>query len=120
MEFQAIFAGSLLTLILLTALHFLLWPYRKIMRRVHSYVVGTACIGVGVTLAAFLLGDWLIAITFWAVCGPGGLVIASAWLIRWIIEELAAGNNMAARIIARAEERLNNAVVSGESDDRRN
>ena len=120
MEFQAIFAGSLLTLVLLITAHLLLWPYRTIMRRVHSYVVGTTCIGVGVTLAAFLMGQWVIAITFWAVAGPGGCAVASAWLIRWIVEERAAGNGMAARIIQRAEERLNNAVVSGERDDRRN
>ena len=120
MEFQAIFAGSFLTLTLLVAFHFLLWPYRKIMRRVHSYVVGTACIGVGVTLAAFLMDQWIVAITFWAVTGPGGLAVASAWLIRWIIDERAGGASMAARIIQRAEERLSNAVVSGESDNRRN
>lgn len=120
MEFQAIFTGSLLTLILLVASHLLLWPYRKIMRRVHSYVIGTACIGLGITLAAFLLNQWIIAITFWAVAGPGGFAIASAWLIRWIIEERGRGDSMAARIIQVAEERLNRAVVSGESDNRRN
>lgn len=120
MEFQAIFAGSLLTLTLLITAHFLLWPYRKIMRRVHSYVVGTTCIGVGVTLAAFLMEQWIVAITFWAVCGPGGLAIAGMWLARWIIEEREKGNSMAARIIQRAETRLSNGVVPGESDDRRN
>ena len=120
MEFQAIFAGSLLTLVLLLTLHVSLWPYRKIMRRVHSYVVGTACIGVGVTLAAFLMGQWLIAITFWAVTGPGGFAVATAWLVRWIIEERGKSDSTAARIIARAEERLSRAVVSGEPGDRRN
>lgn len=120
MESQSIFAGSLLTLILLITAHLLLWPYRKIMRRVHSYVVGTTCIGVGITLAAFLMGEWIIAITFWAVAGPGGLAIATAWLIRWIVEERAQGDSMAAHIIQRAEERLNRAVVSGEPNDRRN
>jgi hypothetical protein len=120
MEFQAIFAGSLLTLILLVSLHFALWKYRKIMRRVHNYVIGTACIGLGVTLAAFLLNQWLIAITFWAVAGPGGFAIAAAWLIRWIIEERGKGDSMAARIVQIAEERLNRVVVPGESNDRRN
>lgn len=120
MEFQAIFAGSLLTLVLLVTAHFLLWPYRKIMRRVHSYVVGTACIGLGITLAAFLMGQWIVAITFWAVAGPGGCAVATAWLVRWIVEEKRNGSSMAARIIQRAEEKLTNGVVSGESDSRRN
>jgi hypothetical protein len=120
MEFQSIFTGSLLTLVLLVTSHLLLWPYRKIVRRVHAYVIGTTCIGVGVTLAAFLMGEWIIAITFWAVTGPGGLAIASAWLIRWIIEERGKNDSMAARIIQVAGERLNRAVTSGESDDRRN
>lgn len=120
MEFQAIFSGALLTLILLVTAHFILWPYRMIMRRVHSYVVGVTCIGMGVTLAAFLMEHWIVAITFWAVTGPGGLAIASAWLIRWMIAERGRGDSMAARIIQVAEERLNRAVVSGESDDRRN
>lgn len=120
MEFQAIFAGSLLTLTLLVTAHLLLWPYRKIMRRVHSYVVGVTCIGVGITLSAFLMGQWIVAIAFWAVAGPGGCAIATAWLIRWVIEERNRGDSMAARIIQRAEERLNRAVVSGEPDDRRN
>lgn len=120
MEFQAIFAGSLLTLILLMSEHFLLWPYRKIMRRVHSYVLGTASIGLGVTLAAFLMDQWLIALTFWFVAGPGGFAVAAAWLIRWVIEERGKGDTIAALIIARAEEKLNRAIVSGEPRDRRN
>lgn len=120
MEFQSIFAGALLTMTLLIAEHIALWPYRHIIRRVHAYVIGTASIGVGVTLVAFLLNQWLIAIVFWAVCGPGGFAIASAWLVRWLIEERKRGDTAAARIIARAEETLNRAIVSREHDDRRN
>lgn len=120
MEFEAIFAGSLLTLILLVTLHLILWPYRAIMRRVHAYVVGVTCIGMGVTLAAFLMQQWIVAITFWAVTGPGGFAVSALWLWRWIIEERGKGNSRAQRIIQRAEERLNRAVASGESDDRRN
>ena len=120
MEFQAIVAGSLLTLVLLIAEHLALWPYRRIMRRVHAYVIGTASIGMGVTLVAFLLDQWLIAIVFWSVCGPGGFAVAGLWLGRWVIEERQKGDTAAARIIARAEERLNRAIVSGESHDRRN
>ena len=120
MEFQAIVAGSLLTMTLLIAEHLSLWPYRHIIRRVHAYVIGTASIGVGITLVAFLLDEWLIAIVFWAVCGPGGFAIAAAWLIRWVIEERQNGDTAAARIIARAEERLTRAIVPGEQGDRRN
>ena len=107
-------------LVLLLASHLTLWPYRHIMRRVHSYVIGTACIGVGVTVAAFLMQQWIVAITFWFVAGPGGFAIATAWLVRWVLEERDRSDTAARALIAHAEERLNRGIVSGEPDNRRN
>lgn len=118
MEFQAVFAGSFLTCILLIVAHVALWPYRDRMRRVHSYIVGTACIGVGITLTALLLQQWIIAITFWSVAGPGGFAIAAAWWIRGVgVRE--EGVSIADDIIARAKG-IGRAAVSREPDDRRN
>lgn len=116
MEFEALFAGSLLTFVLLVSMHLVLWPYRARLRRVHSYTIGVTCIGCGVTLTAFLLEQWIIAITFWVVTGPGGFAIAVAWWLR----EGGDGLSIADDIIARAKRGIARAAVPREPNDRRN
>ena len=115
MEFEAVFAGSFLTFILLITAHLILWPYRARMRRVHSYTVGTFLIGVGVTMTAFLLGQWIIAITFWCVTGPGGFAVIIAWWLREGGEGLSVDD-----ILEHARKGISRAAVPGESDNRRN
>jgi hypothetical protein len=115
MEFEAIFTGSFLTFVLLVAAHLILWPYRARLRRVHSYVVGVSMIGVGVTMTAFLLGQWIIAITFWAVSGPGGFAVIVAWWLREGGKGLSVDD-----ILEHAKRGISRAAVPGESDHRRN
>lgn len=118
-QFSAIFAGSLLTLILLVCLHLFLWPYQKVLHRLHSYVVGIASIGAGITLTALLLNQWIVAIAFWAIVGPGGFAVAIAYWIRGVEDGRKKYREAAARILRRSEERLNHAV-QGKPDDHRN
>jgi hypothetical protein len=80
----AILTGSIVALALLFAEHVALWPYQERLHQVARYVIGTATIGIGVTLTAALLNVWLIAIAFWCVAGPGGALIVSLWWARGI------------------------------------
>lgn len=69
----AIFLGSCLASALLILSHLALWQRRLSLSA--RYTVGVACIGVGVTISAALLAEWIVAIVFWPVAGAGGATV---------------------------------------------
>ena len=101
----------------LLALHIALWPYREQISKPEAYIIGLGTVGGAVTMIAALLGDWRIAIVFWAVAGAGGVSVGGAYLYRALSTIRDHRRATAQRIITRAEEQLR---VSSEPDDRRN
>lgn len=94
-------AGVLLSALLLTIEHLLLW--RTAIKTTTRYALGTAAIGAGLTLAAALAGEWF-AVLFWPIAVVGGLVV-EGWH-RWRasrgeaapdIEDAFAAGQVAAR-----------------------
>lgn len=73
-----IFLGSCLASALLTLSHLALWQRRLSLSA--RYTVGVACIGVGVTISAALLAEWIIAIVFWPVASAG---FATVVVLHW-------------------------------------
>jgi hypothetical protein len=118
-SFQPIFTGTLLTLFLLAVQHFGLWEIK--MPLVARYILGTASIGAGVTLASYLIGDGLIAGVFWAIAIAGGALIAPLHVWRHFRGQLPADINDAFRAGAIVRRALG--AASGaprKPDDRRN
>lgn len=108
----AIFVGSVVTFLLLLAMHLICWPYRAKMHRTHAYVVGVSCIGAGLFVTAALLEQWLIFVAFVGVGLPGGLLILAAWWVRG-----ALGPTPADTIRKRTEDAR---AILGKPDDRSN
>ena len=75
---QPLLAGMLLSALLLTIEHLLLW--RTAIKTTTRYALGTAAIGAGLSLAALLAGEWF-ALLFWPIAAAGGLLVEG--LHRW-------------------------------------
>lgn len=77
----AIIAG-LTCAVLIIAIHGLLWHRHWRLSRPQAYTVGTACIGIVLTIWALLLNQPETIIGFWAIAGLAGSADLVAWWIR--------------------------------------
>lgn len=79
--FQPILTGALLTLLLLTAEHFLLWKVKLWLPI--RYTLGVGALNAGATLAAGLAGEWFVVVVVWALAIAGGLLVGGlhAWRV---------------------------------------
>lgn len=76
----AIIIGVLLSTLLLVAEHLILWSIR--LPLVVRYTIGTATLGIGLSIACWLHGAWFGAVAFWAIAGAGGVAVGCLHLWR--------------------------------------
>lgn len=76
------FVTGLTSAATLMLLHVTLWPLRRQMPRVASYVIGCSGVGVGLAAGCAVAEDWRALALYAAALVPGGAVIGLAWLVR--------------------------------------
>lgn len=116
---EPILTGALLTLLLLTIEHFLLWKVKLWLPI--RYAIGVASLNCGVTLAAGLLGEWFTVVVVWALAVAGGLHVGGlhAWRV-WRGEQPADIDDAFAAGQLVAKVRGGTHATAGEPTDRRN
>lgn len=113
-------AGILLTLLLLTLEHVLLWQ-QKLWLPIR-YAIGVASLNAGITLAAGLAGHWDTVVLVWSVAVAGGLLVGGLHAWRHLRGERPADIDdafAAGQLVARAT-REDSHAATRERPDRRN
>lgn len=76
----ALIPGVIVTCVALAAAHLGLWGSN--LTRPAAYVIGSACVLLGVAVSALVLGDAWPFVVYAVHLGAGGAVILTAWAIR--------------------------------------
>lgn len=107
-ELLAISIGAVVAAALLIVEHVTLWQQPWTLSRPASYAVGTATLGLGISITAALLNQPLIAYVFWGVAIPAGAMVIIAYWMRAKLDSLTKSatkrSALAALIIEESEE----------------
>lgn len=89
--------GALVGVTLLLIAHMTLWDKRGVMWRLASYVIGCACILLGMLFTASMSGDWKPIAVYAFHLALGGAVVLLAWKVRgWNAARTQAADDAAA------------------------
>jgi hypothetical protein len=81
-ELISILIGALAASLLLLVEHVTLWPYKCLPHYTARYVLGTAALGLGLTIWATITDRLIAAVAFWAIAGCGGATVIIAYWVR--------------------------------------